>query len=595
MAESLTLMKVPTPQVIPQEDIIDSIYNMVDQPAHLQKLLLGLIRCMDFSDSEVSTPDEEIRKIKQLSDQLLPHFRRAIEMQMTLHAHSDLASVCSDVINLVEVPVALVDAQGIVVKTNSTLYKKGKRLKWLNAKRGAHFLAHSDQQQKLRDALQAIERSAEFKRMRIDLDVEGMWFATCISDQAENYYLLTWNEQSTQEQVIANARERFALTKREAEVLRVLMDGLSAKEVAQQLYISSNTVKNHINNIFQKTGTRKQQELIRRVYCSYFPATSAELNRKIILQKDDHDFQLSDGRNLSYQDVGDKNLPVVIYFHSFCGSRKEIPLEFFPSSKEEFRWISVDRPGFGRSTQRKNRNFLDFAHDIEELLHHLRIDNVTVLGYSLGTVYAMAYEREYAHRVAQMYLVSPSPNVEIVLNSKTTGVIKSYFRVVNYLPKITGHLVSLFNRMTPEECMKTMLFGKVQLFEVPKSDRDFLKEPSIYSFSLNNMREVMRQGSKGWGGDAVNLALPWGFEIKAPSVPTKMIQGSIDTVVSLEMSQTLAHRMNVVDFEIYHNETHMLIFRHLDSIVSQMKQGYESLTAKDSLEFAFPKRLARIS
>jgi NarL family two-component system response regulator LiaR len=42
------------------------------------------------------------------------------------------------------------------------------------------------------------------------------------------------------------------LTPREVEVLKLIAEGLSNREIAQELTISEKTVKNHINNIFSK-------------------------------------------------------------------------------------------------------------------------------------------------------------------------------------------------------------------------------------------------------------------------------------------------------------------------------------------------------
>ncbi|MBE0448676.1 MAG: response regulator transcription factor [Actinobacteria bacterium] len=42
------------------------------------------------------------------------------------------------------------------------------------------------------------------------------------------------------------------LTPREVEVLKIIAEGLSNKEIAHRLSISEKTVKNHINNILPK-------------------------------------------------------------------------------------------------------------------------------------------------------------------------------------------------------------------------------------------------------------------------------------------------------------------------------------------------------
>ncbi len=48
------------------------------------------------------------------------------------------------------------------------------------------------------------------------------------------------------------------LTERELEVLRLIAAGASNRDIADRLFISENTVKNHVRRILEKTGTRSR-------------------------------------------------------------------------------------------------------------------------------------------------------------------------------------------------------------------------------------------------------------------------------------------------------------------------------------------------
>ena len=59
------------------------------------------------------------------------------------------------------------------------------------------------------------------------------------------------------------AREEDRLvTKREEEVLQLIADGCSTPEVAQKLYISQKTVKNHLASIYQKLDARDRTQAV---------------------------------------------------------------------------------------------------------------------------------------------------------------------------------------------------------------------------------------------------------------------------------------------------------------------------------------------
>jgi two-component system NarL family response regulator len=53
-----------------------------------------------------------------------------------------------------------------------------------------------------------------------------------------------------------------SLTGREVEVLQFIARGLTSREIGDQLYISENTVKNHVRNILDKLGLHSRGEAV---------------------------------------------------------------------------------------------------------------------------------------------------------------------------------------------------------------------------------------------------------------------------------------------------------------------------------------------
>lgn len=54
----------------------------------------------------------------------------------------------------------------------------------------------------------------------------------------------------------------FGITQRESEVLRVMVDGLNNRAVAEHLVISEDTVKTHVRAIFRKLGVKDRSQAV---------------------------------------------------------------------------------------------------------------------------------------------------------------------------------------------------------------------------------------------------------------------------------------------------------------------------------------------
>lgn len=56
--------------------------------------------------------------------------------------------------------------------------------------------------------------------------------------------------------------EALGLTPRELEVLQLIADGLSTREMADRLFVSENTVKTHISRVLDKLGASRRTQAV---------------------------------------------------------------------------------------------------------------------------------------------------------------------------------------------------------------------------------------------------------------------------------------------------------------------------------------------
>jgi LuxR family transcriptional regulator, maltose regulon positive regulatory protein len=62
-----------------------------------------------------------------------------------------------------------------------------------------------------------------------------------------------------------SARGRFGLTRREGEVADLIVDGLNNMQIAAELKICEQAVKNYVYHIFDKVGSANRADMVRIV------------------------------------------------------------------------------------------------------------------------------------------------------------------------------------------------------------------------------------------------------------------------------------------------------------------------------------------
>jgi DNA-binding CsgD family transcriptional regulator len=101
---------------------------------------------------------------------------------------------------------------------------------------------------------------------KLDGSPSNWLFRIYIQEKTEPLvYLLIFEETVSNKLDMNGIRAKFKLTRRETDILRRVLDGYKNADIATELEISEQTVKDHLSNLYSKTGTENRMALMRNL------------------------------------------------------------------------------------------------------------------------------------------------------------------------------------------------------------------------------------------------------------------------------------------------------------------------------------------
>jgi pimeloyl-ACP methyl ester carboxylesterase len=204
---------------------------------------------------------------------------------------------------------------------------------------------------------------------------------------------------------------------------------------------------------------------------------------------------LPDGRKLAYITIG-TGKPVV-YFHGTASSRLEVLL-LQKLADSGLQLIGVDRPGYGLSTYKPRKNLQDFNMDVNSLVDHLGFERFSVLGWSGGGVFALAYQTLNPQRVTRSVIVG-APSLPFDVSTAHDMPLARYIMKIPYAGEVAVRQLRcelLKAKGDPEAFLGTRQ-GKQLLHGCSKTDLAFFNNPEWIKLMYDSMAEAFHQGNAG--------------------------------------------------------------------------------------------------
>jgi pimeloyl-ACP methyl ester carboxylesterase len=231
----------------------------------------------------------------------------------------------------------------------------------------------------------------------------------------------------------------------------------------------------------------------------------------------------------------------VYFFHASGGSRLMWPQDEALLARLKIQFITLDRPGHGRSDPQPGRALLDWPDDVVALAYHLGHKQFYVAGWSAGGPYALACAYKLPDRVRagailcglappdrpQPYRGLPWPNRLLMFGGRRLSCLVYLLRYFSW-------------RMITQDRAGDD-YGPIATF--PEIDRRLLHTPQQREDFVRDIREGYRQGWRGPAQDDVLINRPWGFCLKAIIPRIDLWQGGKDKNVPAWQAHYQAERI----------------------------------------------------
>ncbi len=295
-------------------------------------------------------------------------------------------------------------------------------------------------------------------------------------------------------------------------------------------------------------------------------------------RRSEHLLTLADGRKLCYALYGDPAGEPVLYFHGGMSSRFDISFAAEHCAQVGLYIIAPDRPGTGQSSRKAGRSLPDWSRDVAELLDHLKIDSLPLMGWSVGGPYALSCAYELPQRITNVATIGSAMTFDSPEAVNALGLMAD--RMLLTCPEswrwLLAALLCCAGKLPPA-LIKMELEREVQ----SAPDRAIIKALST-SQASKFIIESVAQGGFGVIDDYAAVAQYWGFDLKQITLPVQIYHGALDAICPLSAADFLAKNINGATLCVIPGEGHFLLHNKIDMVLNALMEQKKAIYAKNT-------------
>jgi pimeloyl-ACP methyl ester carboxylesterase len=238
---------------------------------------------------------------------------------------------------------------------------------------------------------------------------------------------------------------------------------------------------------------------------------------------------MPDGRTVGYADFGPVDGAPVLWCHGGPGSRLE-PLADAPAAAAAgYRFIGIDRPGYGVSTPQPGRTIGGWVPDAVAVLDALGIERCAVAGISTGGAYALALAAAEPERISGVVACCALTDMRWAPGKLTQSPLMGGIWEAPDRPAAMDRAIAQFGvdgskMFTPPDDAPGL----------PPADLAVLADPAWGAAMMQAGPQMFAQGVVGYVDDRIADGVGWiSFDVGAVRAPTIVLHGGDDSIVDV--------------------------------------------------------------